>query len=184
MPEAIPQYPELADLTREHKPAIDAALAQTPADTSELTFTNLFIWRHAYGAKVTRIGDVLCLLSWRPDPEESFLLPPLGNGAGVQHVRMCLELLSSQGHAARLCRVDEATMARLGITTGEFEVTPDRDNWDYVYRVSDLIELSDLRYQDKRRHIERFTPQVRRGVPPDHARACSRLSGTPGLVVR
>jgi len=43
---------------------------------------------------------------------------------------MCLDLLRSEGHAARLCRVDEPTMARLGITAGVFEITPDRDNWD------------------------------------------------------
>jgi len=178
MLETIPQYPVLADLTREHKPAIDLALQETPAEVSELTFTNLYIWRHAYAARVTRIGEVVCLFSWRPDPEDSFVLPPLGSGAGVQHVVMCLDLLRSEGHAARLCRVDEPTMARLGITAGVFEITPDRDNWDYVYRVQDLIDLPEVRYQDKRRHIERFTRKFGveyRRITPELVPACQEL---------
>ena len=175
---AFPEFPEVADLGREHKPALDALLRDARPDTSELTFTNLYIWRHAYGVRVTRLGQVVCLLSWRADPDDSFLLPPLGEGAGAEDVRQCLHLLAREGHDAKLCRADEAQMQRMGLSAAEFDIQPDRDNWDYVYRVQDLIDLPELQYQDKVRHIERFNrkfkPEYRR-ITPELVPACQAL---------
>jgi len=174
----IPPLPDTAPMALEHKPVLDALLKQAQPACSELTFTNLFIWRHAYALHVTRVGTAVCLLAMRPDPEDSFLLPPLGQGGGVEHVRACLEYMSAQGHDAKLARVDGPTIERLGIGAGEFAIEPDRDNWDYVYRVADLIDLPEARYPDKVRHVKNFTrkfkPEYRR-ITPDLVPACKEL---------
>jgi uncharacterized protein len=174
----IPEFPALADLDRTHKPALDGLLAQLQPQTSELTFTNLFTWRHAYGARITRIGEVVCLFSLRADPDDSFLLPPLGPDAAAEHVRTGLQFLAAEDHDAKLARIGETDLQRLGITGDQFEITEDRNNWDYVYRVQDLIELPEDRYPEKRRHIERFTKRFRfdyRRITPDLVPACQEL---------
>lgn len=174
----IPLFPELAALDLAHKPAIDSLLRLTRPRTSELTFTNLYIWRHAYGLRVTRMDGVVCLLSLRPDPEDSFLLPPLGEGADAGHVWRCLEWMAGEGHDAKLSRIDETGIARLGLDGGRFEVESDRDNWDYVYRSADLIELPEPRYQDKVRHISAFTRKFRpeyRRITDDLVPGCQEL---------
>lgn len=178
MLDTIPRFPDLADLDIEHKPAIDALCADLKPQTSELAFTNLYIWRHAYAARITRLDDVVCILSLRPDPEDSFLLPPLGEHASVEHVRECLRWMAEQGHDPRLARIDRRQIERLGITGNEFEVTEDRDNWDYVYRVADLIALEGDGYADKRRHVERFAKRFKfeyREITADLVPGCQWL---------
>lgn len=179
MLDTIPLFPQLTPLTLEHKPALDALLAACRPCLSEFTFTNLYIWRHAYGAQLTRFDDgVVCLFSWRPDPEDSFLLPPLGDGATTEHLRACCDLLRAEGHDPKLCRADRDTLARLGVTEREFAIESDRDDWDYVYRVQDLIDLPEDRYPDKVRHLRQFSKRFRyeyRPLTPELVPACQEL---------
>lgn len=178
MLESIPEFPETVPLELAHRPALEALLADQQPRVSELTFTNLYIWRHAYGAAVTRLGEVVCVLSLRPDPEDSFLLPPLGSAAGVAQVREVLAWMAHEGHAPRLARASRSELQRLGISEEEFTLTPDRDNWDYVYRVQDLIDLPAERYPDKARHYDQFARRFRfeyQPLTPDLAPACQEL---------
>ena len=178
MLDTIPRFPDLADLEIEHKPAIDALCADLRPQTSELTFTNLYIWRHAYAAKITQLDDVVCIVSLRPDPEDSFLLPPLGEHASAEHVRECLRWMAEQGHDARLARIDRVQMERLGITDHGFDIAEDRDNSDYVYRVADLIALEGGGYADKRHHLERFAKRFDfeyREITPELVPGCQWL---------
>ncbi len=179
--EAVPDFPELVDLGLEHKPLLDDLFRELQPKTSELTFTNLYIWRHVYGLKLTRMGAaagtaaVVCLISWRADPEDSFLLPPLGEGAGVEHVRQVFDFLAGEGHAARMARVDEDGLARLCIARDDFDVQSDRDNFDYVYRVRDLIDLPEDRYRDKVVHFNSFARKYKyeyRPLTPDLVEGC------------
>ncbi len=177
MVNALPQFPELAELRLEHRPILDPLLRAVQPRVSELTFTNLYIWRRAYGARVTRRGEVVCLFSLRENPQESFLLPPLGASAGGEDVRLGLKLMADLGHAPRLARIDRRESKRLGLSEAEFEFTPDRDNWDYVYRVRDLIDLPEDRYGDKRRNLRQFEKlhyEYRR-ITPDLVPACQAL---------
>ena len=175
---AVPEFPDLADLSLAHHALLDDHFRRLQPQTSELTFTNLWIWRHAYGLKITRLGEVICLFSWRADPQESFMLPPLGPGAGAEHVRAGLELLARSGHDPKLCRLDREERARLGLSEDEFIFTSDRDNWDYVYRVRDLIDLPEDRYRDQVLHLRAFTKKFRyeyRRITPDLVPACQEL---------
>ncbi|NPV47819.1 MAG: DUF2156 domain-containing protein [Armatimonadetes bacterium] len=177
MLDSIPLFPRMADLDIQHKPVLDALLHDLQPQTSELTFTNLYIWRHPYGAKLTRMADdVLAILALRADPDDSFLLPLLGPGAGAGHVRQCLEFMAAEGHNARLWRIDRPQIERLGLKDGEFSIESDRDNWDYVYRTRDLIDLPEDRYADKVKHIRqftrRFTDYEYRPLTPDLVEGC------------
>jgi hypothetical protein len=174
----IPVFPDLADLDRAHQPVLEALFRDLQPQSSELTFTNLYIWRQGQAAKITRIGETVCLLSLRANPEDSYLLSVLGPGAGVQEVRRCLDWLGEQGHNARMRRVDQEELDRLGITDGEFEIETDRDNWDYVYRVRDLIDLAGEAYREKAQHVRNFTRKFHyeyRRITPDLVPACQEL---------
>lgn len=176
--ENIPEFPELTDLQKQHKPVIDELCEQAQPRASELNFTNLYIWRHAYAARLTRMDEVVCILSLRPDPEDSFLLPPLGEEAGVQHVNRCLEFMAEEGHNARLWRIDQTQIDRLGIDDENFNIEPDRDNFDYVYRVEDLIALEGDTLADKRHHVEAFSRKYDyeyRPITPDIVEGCQWL---------
>lgn len=176
--DSIPQFPGLAPLDLTHKPALDAAFARLRPQISEFTFTNLYIWRHAYGAMITRFDAVIFLLSWRADPEDSFVLPPVGEAATLEQLQACFELMRSKGHDPKLCRAERTHLDQLGLTEAAFDIQSDRDDWDYVYRVRDLIELPGERYADKLRHIRGFEKRYQyeyRPITPDLVPGCQEL---------
>lgn len=175
----IPEFPDLAPLGLDHKPVLDAVFSDLKPAISEFTFTNLYIWRHAYSTRVTRFGeDAICLLAWRPDPEDSFVFPPLGPHASLEHVRECLGLLSREGHDPKLCRVPRDMIVSLGFTDTEWTIESDRDAWDYVYNIADLIALPEDRYPDKVRHVRQFEKRFTYEYQPltvDLVPACQEL---------
>ncbi len=80
-----------------------------------------------------------------------------------------------------MARVDEDGLTRLGISGrrqashDDFDVQPDRDNFDYVYRVRDLIDLPEDRYRDKLIHFNSFARKYRyefRPLTPDLVEGC------------
>lgn len=193
----IPELPEMRELTLQDRALIEGLLSGAEPDTSELTFTNLFIWRHAYGLRLSRAHGALCIFAWSADPEDSFLLPPLSVGArcsdragdlatsreaapgdGAAVVEAALRHLAAAGRDAKLSRVSAAQLERLGISAERFTIEPDRDNWDYVYLVRDLVELSGDKYHQKRNHIAQFRAAhdfEYRALTPDLIAGCERL---------
>jgi hypothetical protein len=153
----IPSLPEMRPLGLEDREAMVGLFSDLRPRQSELTFTNLFMWRDAYELHVSRVGEAVAVFSWRADPEDSFLYPPVGPGANAEVVRGCLEHMAEAGHAARMTRATREDLARLGVEETAFTIEPDRDQFDYVYLVRDLIELSGNRYHGKRNHLEQFT---------------------------
>ena len=173
----IPALPEMRPITPDDRQAIEGALREKPRQQSELTFTNLFMWRDAYQLQVSRLEEALVICSWRADPEDSFVFPPVGS-ANPDAVGQCLDHLAANGHAGVMSRATRQDLERLGVTEDDFAIQPDRDNWDYVYLVQDLISLSGNRYHRKRNHIEQFRSQHEfRYVPltPDLVAACQEL---------
>ena len=174
----LPQLPEMRPLELSDRDGLRALFAELQPQQSEFSFTNLYIWREAYQLRLTRVGEAVAVLSWRSDPADSFLLPPLGPAAGPEAVRVCLQHLALQGHRAKLERATQADLERLGLTDREFAIAPERDHWDYCYLVQDLIELRGNRYHGKRNHLEQFAGRYQfRYVPltPDLVPACQEL---------
>ena len=174
----LPVFPQMRPLAMDDRELLAGMLADMTPQQSEFTFTNLFIWREAYQLRLSRLGDTLAIFSWRADPEDSFLLPPLGPRADAEVVRRLLAHMKAEGHNPQLARATGRDLARLGLGEDEFRILPDRDQWDYVYRVQDLIELSGNRYHRKRNHIEQFAKQhdfTYRPLTQDLVPACQAL---------
>ncbi len=177
MPE-FPVFPDMQPLTLDYRRAVSVFIGAAPRQQSELTFTNLFMWRDAYQLQLCEVDGALAIFSWRVDPEDSFLFPPLGESANAGTVRRCLDHMATSGHTAVMARATHEDIQRLGVTEAEFIVEPDRDNWDYIYLVKDLIELAGNRYHRKRNHIEQFKSSYQhdyRSLTPDLVSACQDL---------
>jgi hypothetical protein len=175
---SVPELPEMRELTFDDRALIEGLLSREPPDTSELTFTNLFIWRDAYGLRLSRVKGALCMFSWRSDPEDSFVLPPLATDDAPAIVDTALQHLKDNGHDAKLARISSAQLERLGITAERFAIEPDRANWDYVYSVSDLVELAGDKYHSKRNHLAQFESAHQyeyRPLTPDVVPGCEEV---------
>jgi len=130
-------------------------LRQDPPRTSELTFTNLFIWRHHYGPGWLEWGGCL-LIVFHPEGGDPFGLPPIGPGDKGKALDFLFHRLGRLTPEARICRVDQ-TFVEKYVEPNQYCITSDRDNSDYVYLAQDLINLSGRKYHRKKNHLNRFT---------------------------
>ncbi|MBI5583708.1 MAG: DUF2156 domain-containing protein [Deltaproteobacteria bacterium] len=125
-----------------------------PPEISELTFTNLFIWRNYYQFQVTVLEGFLTLLAQLPG-STPFFLPPVGQGDIKAWGATVFQYLRDQGHQPRLSRIPASLVEPLAAFPG-VEVLFDRDNSDYLYRTQNLIQLSGNRYHSPKNHVNRF----------------------------
>jgi len=144
----IPEYPQSTALDFSHQEVFNQAFQQYPPQISEFTFTNLFSWRKAYAYGVSLFEGALILRSLAA--EKPRFLPPIGTNNSVKIIEKVLE-----DTGGLFIRVPE-DIAGFCIKNSHFNVDEDKDNWDYLYLASDLIDLSGRRYDGKRNQIKKF----------------------------
>ncbi len=155
--ERVSWFPEFRALRLEDREVFNRYLWPYQPETSELTFTNLFIWRGQYGWLWSVDGDHLILLSSKPGAEPYFLQPV----GPPPRAGLCLKLLSWLREERTLARprIERADL-RLADELAPLtsvRIEPTRDHFDYVYRTEDLISLRGSRLHAKRNHISRFS---------------------------
>ena len=126
-----------------------------PPLTSELTFTNLFIWRGRYEPLWQAREDCL-LIILRPADEEPFGLPPVGPGNKGEALSYLLHQLEKVSQKPRICRVPKYFVER-HVESISYRTVRDRDNSDYVYLSENLINLPGNKYHRKKNHVNRFS---------------------------
>jgi hypothetical protein len=138
----------------EDKVLFSEYLSLDPPRTSELTFTNLFIWRHQYRPTWLLWEDCL-LIIFQPKEGAPFGLPPIGPGDKKKALDFLSHVLGQLTPEARVCRVSPAFVEEY-VEADKYNITLDRDNSDYVYLTRDLINLSGRKYHRKKNHLNRF----------------------------
>jgi hypothetical protein len=130
-----------------------------PPAISELTFSNLFMWRRHYQPH-WREADGCLLVAACLEGNEPFGLPPAGAGDRVRAAETLCRDLAQAGYPHHLQRVGEE-LAQALEATGRFSVAYDRDNSDYVYLASELAELPGRRFHRKKNHFNKFVKNYR-----------------------
>ena len=109
-------------------------LRRYPPQVSELTFTNLFVWRHSRPVFVAEMeGAMVFLTKGGGDSGRAFILGhPLGEASPLS----LAERLGDE--VAAFTRIPEGTAGLL--EEAGLKVVPDRDNADYVDDASPLSQ--------------------------------------------
>ncbi len=164
----LPRFPDFKIIGLEDKEAILETIRRYPAEVCEVNFGNTFIWRKYDHPKLTTIHGNLCLLFEPPD-EPAYFLQPIGENDIPDTIRTCLSC------SPRLSRIPASFAGRW---CSGFQCAPDRNNFDYVYRTGDLIELKGKKYDGKRNRIRKFEREHAYGyvqLRPGHLEDCRRL---------
>ncbi len=177
----LPVFPEFKTLELKDRDLLQSILWGYQPETSELTFTNLFIWKPHYGFAWSLEGDWLLIISDSPDRGVS-AFPPIGPPPRAAISRRLLEwLLEEKGETAPLIeRADRRLLSELAGAPG-FAPEPVRDHFDYVYGSEDLINLAGGNYHAPRNHIHSFTRSYTYAYEPleeKHLAACRELAET------
>lgn len=146
----VPEYPDSRQILLEDKPLFDKIFMSKQPEVSTYTFTNLFAWREPYKTGISRIGESIIV---HHNLENRVCLEPMGGDdikpivaevlARSQGLEICFERISSE-------------VSALFVDDPGFIVEPDRENSDYVYLASDLINLHGRKFDGKRNHVNRF----------------------------
>jgi uncharacterized protein len=174
-----PLFPEFKPLGLEDREILRRLLWDYQPETSELTFTNLFIWKDFYNFSWSLDRGWLLIISDSPD-RGSWTLPPIGPSPRRE---ICEKLLQWLGKRTGITnpgveRADSRLMAELA-QASRFLSEPARDHFDYVYRSQDLIQLAGNKYQAQRNHIhhvQRASAFAYEPLQERHLSACLDLA--------
>lgn len=147
------------EITIDDKKLFDSYLKPFNPQASELSFTNLFMWRDTDKIKFVEIESLLCVISLKGS-KEPFALMPIGElnsrslPAAIEALR---EYFGSMGWTFQFKRLTEENVSCFKEIPGlKMETVYDRDYSDYLYLTEDLINLKGKKYDGKRNHINRF----------------------------
>jgi len=173
-------FPDFRPLELEDRELIREFLWRYEPETSELTFTNLFIWRFLYRWRWSTAGEWLLLLQEKEGQEPS-LLPPVGPSPRLEVALMALGFLRKERGVLRprIERADSRFVSEVS-TAPELTVIPEREHFDYLYLTSDLMSLKGSKYHAKRNHISRFLEEHGTGfrfvpIGPENLGLCAEF---------
>jgi hypothetical protein len=175
----VPRFPQFAPLRLENREIIHRVLQDYQSSTSELTFTNLFLWQGHYGFSWSMHESWLILLA-APPHGAPWLLPPIGPLGRGEICRQLLAWLREVKGVAEpyIDRADTRLVDELK-PFHDLHCEPVRDHFDYVYRAADLISLAGNKYHSKRNHInslKRTYPYVYQPLQEEFLGDCLHLA--------
>ena len=141
--------PDIRPLTLTDRSLVTQYLHRYPPEISEHTFTNLFIWQPSRPVFFTEIDNSLIFLVKSVRGHGQYILygPPVGDIL-LPDVFSAFAGNRNGGNANGASVIGAVRIAdkkATGLSQEEYGITEDRDNADYVYRVSDLAELAGRR---------------------------------------
>lgn len=174
-----PKFPHFKEIAIEDRDFIGGEFLEYGPDTSEMTFTNLFIWRKRYALKWSVLDGSVIFLA-EPEGEEPYFLQPVGMDDRRETVLKALRWLKAERGAARpsIKRADARLLSEIK-DDGRFSFESTREQYDYVYLSEDLVNLGGRRYHSKRNHIARFEASGRHEyfrMGPEHSEAAMELA--------
>ncbi|MBQ9066310.1 MAG: DUF2156 domain-containing protein [Clostridia bacterium] len=160
------KYPTLAD-----RDWVRAALMGSGRSGADFCFGCLYMWAPTYDYKIAQVDGMFV-----GRMGDSYTLP-----AGDGDPRKILDaLLATSPEPLRLHAICETQKAWLEETyPGVFRFAEDRNNEDYLYRVSDLASLTGKKYHGKRNHCSYFEKNhdwVYEPMTPESALECLPFS--------
>jgi hypothetical protein len=159
----VPRFPDTRAVDIKDRDMIQAALDRYRPETSELTFSNVFIWRAHYGLRWSVFQDWLLFFCTNGDNEDEGdqtdaaicqVLPPIGPPSRTDVVlRLLRHLRDDRGISnPTIERADKRLVEEIG-SCAELSIEPQRAHFDYLYETRDLIDLAGQKYHAKRNHI-------------------------------
>ena len=126
-------------------------------EASDMLFGNLYIWHFSRTIKYALIDD--CLVVWTKFPSESypFIFYPLGCGNRKVAIEKMKEYFLDNQMPFSLRSLEPYQSAELeNLFPNSFEIATNRDRFDYLYNIDELIALSGRTLHKKKNHLNRF----------------------------
>ena len=138
-------------LTLENQNAYNRLLAQTPLKTSDYCFLNLWAWKDIYGLEWAFDQGLVWI---RQNQPQSVYWAPVGDWESIDWPARFDSLCHE---AASFTRIPDALHNLWREKLGDkLRLQPDRDHFDYLYKVQDLIQLRGNKLHKKKNLLRQF----------------------------
>lgn len=120
----------------------------------------LFSWQKPYEIQWAQENDVMYIRSGRGNKQ--FWLPPFARKDGnfVKGLDRMKEWFVAHNHPFLMKGVVPDVVKRItDLCPDCYNITPDRDNFEYVYLTQDLINLSGKKFRQKKNNLNHFRNQ-------------------------
>jgi hypothetical protein len=162
----IPVYPDFVPLGLDLTDDLHPQLSLTADGVSEFTFSGLYLFRNRYHYRIAREPETGFIISGEQPADHNaagsgnkFFMTPCA-APGEETLVSLFETHDYWKNISKsVLASSEETLERLGI-----DVTEDRNNFDYLYRRSDLAELAGKKFHKKKNLVNAF-----RNAYPNHA---------------
>ena len=142
---------EFRQIRLEDKPIIEKYLSAENSIGSDSNFTNMFIWRVDYQISYAVEDGMLFVRLSHPSFGTVYHLPVGGDVCrGVERLK------KEVGADLVICPLNEFQRRKAEEFCPDMTITHVRSMDDYVYRISDLIDLKGKKYHGKRNHLNYF----------------------------
>lgn len=139
---------EFRKITLEDKPLLDEILKNAKEVSCENTFVNLYVWQDAYDTEIAFKNGNLFIRHG-----ESYRLPIGGDlEEGLKEIFSISDTLPTFWNP-----INEAFSTLPKWFAEKYDIIPNRDSFDYIYRQKDLANLEGKKYHSKRNHISAFS---------------------------
>lgn len=126
-------------------------------EASDMLFGNLYIWHFSRTIRYAITHDCLVVLTKFPNESYPFIFYPLGSGDRKGAITAMQEYFLDNQMPFSLRSLESYQSAELAqFFPNAFEITPNRDRFDYIYNVNELIALVGRTLHKKKNHLNRF----------------------------
>lgn len=147
---------QFAQINIEDKKIFDRYFHARRYENAHLNFTNLYMWRTAYKIEWAEVEEALFIRAeWEGERLHLFPFCPLRKFD--QALARLEDYVQQAGYPLLFSGLERFMVDWLEeFRPGKFLFKAHPDNFDYVYRTRDLIELKGRKYHGKKNHINAF----------------------------
>ena len=125
-------------------------------EASDVLFNNLYLWHFSRKIEYTIIKDCLIIKTQYPN-STPFIFYPLGLGEIKHVIQMVMEYFHDNNLIFSIQSMETHQKNNLeSIFPNQFDIVTNRDRFDYIYNIEELISLSGRKYHNKKNHLNRF----------------------------
>ena len=126
-------------------------------EASDMLFGNLYIWHFSRDISYCIVNDCLVIKTQFKNEEYPFIFYPLGCGDKIKTIKDMMNYFSSKNWRFSLRSLESHQKDEIQTNLPNiFNISPNRDRFDYLYKVSDLISLNGRKLHGKKNHFNKF----------------------------
>ena len=142
----IEQYPDFSEISTDLRPLLHQKFKKLAEGISEFTFANIYLFRQTHNYRISQLENELLVISGKDINKPFFMLP-----FGLPDEIILKELFDRYHTMKAISEPQAEILNKIGYTVWE-----DRDNFDYLYSRTDLVNLSGRKFHKKKNLLKLF----------------------------